>query len=157
MIWTKEKFWNTLLLFPILSHANKKPTWWSRVWWLAIFAWYDVTWKPPGMQKALGWCNFNQGFSLPEYCHILTWTMSSVPGRGFLTLTWWVYVPAFWGAFCKFWFSNWGFSSHWKLLNLHKFGVFCASYGKKCSILAKLSVFVKKKKGLLKGGKWRQK
>ena len=26
---------------------NRKPTWRSRVWWLAKFAWYDVTWKPP--------------------------------------------------------------------------------------------------------------
>ena len=34
-----------MLLFPILSHASRKPTWRSWVWF-AKFAWYDVTWKP---------------------------------------------------------------------------------------------------------------
>ena len=42
-----KKLWNILLLFPIPSHENRKPTWRSRVWWLAKSAWYDVTWKPP--------------------------------------------------------------------------------------------------------------
>ena len=41
-----RKLWNILLVFPVPSHANRKPTW--RLWvWLAKFAWYDVTWKPP--------------------------------------------------------------------------------------------------------------
>ena len=42
-----KKLRNILLLFPIPSHAHGKPTWWSRVWWLAKFVWYDITWKTP--------------------------------------------------------------------------------------------------------------
>ena len=40
-----KKLWNILLLVPIPSHASRKPTWQSRIWWLAKFAWYDATWK----------------------------------------------------------------------------------------------------------------
>ena len=41
-----KKLWDLFLLFPIPSNVNRKPTWRSRVWWLAKFAWYDVTWNP---------------------------------------------------------------------------------------------------------------
>ena len=40
-----KKFWDILLYFPIPFHVNRKPTWRSRVWWLAKLAWYNVTWK----------------------------------------------------------------------------------------------------------------
>ena len=41
-----EKFWDILLCFPMPDCGARKPTWRWRVWWLAKFAWYDVTWKP---------------------------------------------------------------------------------------------------------------
>ena len=41
-----KKWRNILLCFPIPCHAKRKPTWLSRVWWLATLVLYDITWKP---------------------------------------------------------------------------------------------------------------
>ena len=41
-----KKFWDIWLYFPILDSVERKPTWRSRVRWLAKLAWYYVTWKP---------------------------------------------------------------------------------------------------------------
>ena len=41
-----KKFWDILSHFSIQACGDRKPTWRSRVRWLAKFAWYDVTWKP---------------------------------------------------------------------------------------------------------------
>ena len=40
------KFRDIFLCFPIPHHAKWKPTWRSKVQWLAKSAWCDVTWKP---------------------------------------------------------------------------------------------------------------
>ena len=52
-----------------------------------------------------------------------------------------VYVPAFWDAFHKSWYSNRGFSLETKELKLHKFGVFLANYYKKPPIWFKIGCF----------------
>ena len=41
-----DKYRDILLCLPIPSHAKRKPTWRSGVWWLTKLACYDVTWKP---------------------------------------------------------------------------------------------------------------
>ena len=41
MIWTKWKFWDILLCFPVSDCGKRKPTWRSPVWWLAN--WLNMT------------------------------------------------------------------------------------------------------------------
>ena len=66
-----EKFWDMLLSFPIPCHVKRKPTWRSRVWWLAKLAWYDVTWKPSIRMAYIKVCFFYNGslISVPGYHH----------------------------------------------------------------------------------------
>ena len=54
------------------------------------------------------------------------------------------YVPAFWGAFSRNWYSDRGFSSGTKEPKLHKLGVFWANYCKRHPIWSKLGAFLSK-------------
>ena len=38
--------WLVQMCFLIPDIGKRKPTWRLFIWWLAILAWYDVTWKP---------------------------------------------------------------------------------------------------------------
>ena len=77
VMWYEQnnKLWNLFLLFPIPSHVNKKPTWRSQLWWLAKFAWYDVTWKPP---IAGGFCYGTCQRQSNKWCAIASY-MPSLP------------------------------------------------------------------------------
>ena len=46
VVWTQLKVLGHFLVFTYTAPAKRKPTWRSKVRWLAKPAWYDVTWKP---------------------------------------------------------------------------------------------------------------
>ena len=55
-------FLDIFLCFPIPHHAKRKPTWRSKMRWLAKLAWYDVTWKP-----SIEYADFTELTPAPEF------------------------------------------------------------------------------------------
>ena len=69
---------NKKLNFPIPCHAKRKPTWRSRVGWLAKLTWYDVTWKTLYQSKyiyfpyrCIIWQHRKLPFCIPTSCCVI--------------------------------------------------------------------------------------
>ena len=70
------------MLFPVLSHVNRKPTWQWQVWWLVKFARYDVTCKPSIWIVLTVW--LNRFIRIRRLMKFMKWIIS---GGGNHTLT----------------------------------------------------------------------